>query len=79
MKAYRTHATITSPKKLVLKDLPFKRGEHVEVLLLGRDADQEAATEEFKALLRETQSLHQVKTIGEAQIAEEAAAYRVGR
>ncbi len=79
MRAYRTYLTIGDPKRIVLTNLPFRRGERVEVLLLTRSTDRETVAPDLKALLKDTQSLPQVQTISEAEIATEVSAYRSGQ
>ena len=78
MEAYRTYLTITDPQQVVLKNVPFRPGQRVEVLLLTHNADETTA-QEMRALFRETQSLPQVKTLSDVEIAAEVAAYRSGQ
>jgi hypothetical protein len=79
MEAYRTYLTITDPRRVVLKNVPFQAGQRVEVLLLTHDAGDATTVQEMKTLFRETQSLPQVKALSEAEIAAEVAAYRGGQ
>lgn len=75
MRAYKTHLTVTDPKRVVLTDLPFRAGQRIEVLILREDSPDNAARD-FELLLKETQSLPQAQAISEADIAAEIAAYR---
>ncbi len=76
MRAYRKHITIDGPKHTVLKDLPFRPGQKVEVVLIAKDDEPDARIEALKQLLKDTQVLPQAKTISEDEIAEEVTAYR---
>jgi hypothetical protein len=78
MEAYRTYLTIKDPRQVVLKNVPFRPGQRVEVLLITRDADATTA-QKLKALFKETQSLPQAKTLSDAEIAAEVVAYRSGQ
>ncbi|MCL6613552.1 MAG: hypothetical protein K6U03_02845 [Firmicutes bacterium] len=79
MEAYRTYIIITDPKQVVLRDLPFRPGQRVEVLLITSNMDETVFVREIKALFQETQSLPQVKTLTDADIEAEVTAYRNGR
>jgi antitoxin ParD1/3/4 len=76
MEAYRTYITITDPQQVVLRDVPFQAGQRVEVLILTYNVDM---VQEMKALFKETQSLPQVKTLSDEDIAAEVVAYRSGQ
>ncbi len=75
MQAYKTRLVIKEPGQIILSNLPFKQGEHVEVLVLSQDPT-EACAKQLEDLLKETQGLPQVRKITEHDIAEEISAYR---
>lgn len=79
MKAYRTYITVTDPKKIVLNDVPFERGERVEALLLAREESDPGTVQELDSLLKASQGLPQIQTLSDDDIAAEVAAYRSGR
>ncbi len=79
MEAYRTYVTITDPQQVVLNNVPFRPGQRVEILILSRASDEAALAEDLRALLRDTQSLPNVKRLSEADIIAEVAAYRNSR
>ena len=78
MEAYRTYLTINDPWQVVLRNVPFRPGQCVEVLLLTH-VDDVTAEQEMRALFEETQSLPQVKTLSDEEIAAEVMAHREGR
>lgn len=75
MKAIKRTVTIEDPERLILTNLPFSKGQRVEVVLLG---EEESAYQisEIRELFRTTQALPQIQQIGEDEIAAEIAAYR---
>lgn len=77
--AYRKKIKLDDPKRTVLTDLPFRAGAVVEVLVIEDEEERKARIEEFKRLLKDTQSLPQAQTITEAEIAAEIIAHREGR
>ncbi len=79
MKAYKTFATVQEPKKLVLDEVPFDKGQRVEVLVLAPDQDETERVVRLKALFKETQDLPQVQAITEEDIALEIERYRIGQ
>jgi len=78
MLAYKKYVTIKDPKNLVLKGLPFRAGQRVEVVMIA-DEEQKARVQELQKLLKKTQKLPKAKAISENEIAEEIKAYRAGR
>jgi len=62
-----------------LTDLPFRKGQRVEVVMIAEDDERTARNEKLRALFRKTQSLPQVQAISDDMIAEEVEAYRAGR
>jgi len=75
MKAYKTFATVQEPNKLVLDDVPFAKGQRVEVLLLAPDQDKTDRVLWLKSLFKETQALPQIQAITEEDIAAEIKRY----
>ncbi len=75
MLAYKKYVIITDPNRLTLKGLPFKPGQRVEVVMIAEE-DQKAHLSDVKALLKQTQRLPEARSISEAEIAAEIAAYR---
>ena len=76
MKAYREYLTIEDPKPVVLSDVPFRAGEHVEVVMLATDDNLSTHTEELQTLFKNTQRLPQAQAISEKDIAVEIETYR---
>ena len=79
MKAHKMFATVKDPGKLVLDDVPFDKGQRVEVLLLAPDQDETDRVTRLKSLFKETQGLPQMQTITEEEIAGEIDRYRSGQ
>jgi hypothetical protein len=76
MEAYRTYVTIKDPQQVVLENVPFRPGQRVEVLLIASKSDEMGRSPGIQALFKETQSLPQIRSLSEEDIAEEVAAYR---
>jgi hypothetical protein len=79
MRAYKDYLTIKDPKRVVLSDVPFRPGEHVEVVMLATDDSLSAHIKGLQALFKKTQGLPQAETITEEDIAAEIEAYRRGK
>lgn len=79
MLAYKRYVTVKEPGNLVLTGLPFKPGQSVEVVMIAEDEEKAQALKSLNALLKETQTLPQAKSISEAQITGEVMAYRAAR
>ena len=79
MLAYKKYVTINDPTKIELTDLPFRKGQRVEVVMIAEDDERTARNEKLRALFWKTQSLPQVQAISDDMIAEEVEAYRAGR
>jgi len=84
METFRVRTTISKDGKLSIKDLPFRPGAKVEVIVREETkkvsaAKRKALAEEMKALFKEIQSLPQARTITEEEIAAEIAAYRASK
>ncbi len=75
MLAYKKDVIITDPKRLTLKGLPFKPGQRVKVVIIAEE-DQNVHLADVRALLKQTQGLPEARSISEAEIAAEIAAYR---
>lgn len=76
MQAYRTHLIITDPEHVTVSNLPFRPGQHVEVLFIADETNRAVLTQELQTLLKKTQALPQAKTLTEDEIAAEIAVYR---
>lgn len=79
MFAYKKYVTIKDPENLVLKKLPFRSGQRVEIVIIAEDEKKKVSTQELKKLFKKTQKLPKAKAVSEDQIAEEIQAYRAGR
>lgn len=78
MFAYKKYVTIKDPENLVLKKLPFRSGQRVEIVMIAED-EKKVSAQELKKLFKKTQKLPKAKAVSEDQIAEEIQAYRAGR
>ncbi len=78
MAAYETRLTIEDPDRLELRNLPFKPGQHVKVIVLEED-EIEQRMHRWRELFRRTQALPEAQSLTEADIAGEIKAYREGR
>lgn len=78
MLAYKQYVTIIDPAKMELTNLPFHKGQRVEVVMIAED-DKLAQVDELRALFKTTQALPQVQAISEDMIADEIEEYRAGR
>jgi hypothetical protein len=76
MKAYRKYITIQDPKHVVLADVPFRSGQHIEVVLVPTDDDLSTHIQALQTLFKTTQGLPQAQAISENEIAMEVEAYR---
>ncbi|HEY0375796.1 MAG TPA: hypothetical protein VGC87_02450 [Pyrinomonadaceae bacterium] len=79
LKAFRTYLTIKDPKQVVISDLPFRKGQRVEVVVLARDETDAARIQDLKDLLKAIQSLPQAQALSEEDIAREIESYRSGQ
>jgi len=75
MEAWRKQIVISDPKRLTLKDLPFRSGQRVEVLIVS-DEEKEERLNRWRHLFRTTQELPEAQAITENEIAAEIDAYR---
>ena len=75
MLAYKKYVTISDPAKIELNNLPFRKGQRVEVVMIAEDDDREKRVDELRALFKKTQALPQAK----AMIAEEIEEYQAQR
>lgn len=78
MNAYKVYVTIEDPNNVVLSNLPFQRGQRVEVIILAEDNERSAISQKISDLFDKTQSLPEVQNITEEDIAAEISAYRRG-
>jgi antitoxin ParD1/3/4 len=79
MLAHKQYVTISDPAKMELTNLPFRKGQRVEVVMIAEDDDKSDRVDELRALFKKTQALPQAKAISEDMIAEEIEEYRAGR
>jgi len=79
MLAHKQYITITDPSRLELTNLPFHKGQRVEVVMIAEDNDKVARLDELRTLFKTTQALPQIQAISDETIAEEIEAYRAGR
>jgi len=75
MLAYKKYVTIKNKDSLTLKGLPFKSGQRIKVVMIAED-DKDVYLADLQALLKQTQSLPEARSISEDEIAVEIAAYR---
>jgi len=76
MRAYRTYSTVEQSGTVVLKDIPFRPGEHIEILLIGMEDHHKALADEFRTLSFKTQQLPQIQELTELDILVEIEAYK---
>ncbi len=79
MLAYKQYVTISDPARMELTNLPFRKGQRIEVVMIAEDDNRSAQIDELRALFKKTQALPQVQTISDDMISEEIEAYRAGR
>lgn len=79
MLAHKQYITITDPSRLELTNLPFCKGQRVEVVMIVEDNDKVARLDELRTLFKTTQALPQIQAISDETIAEEIEAYRAAR
>jgi antitoxin ParD1/3/4 len=79
MLAHKQYITITDPARLELTNLPFRKGQRVEVVLIAEDNDKAARLDELRVLFKTTQALPSAQAISDEMIAEEVEAYRANR
>jgi|GEM_PF-607807 len=81
METFRIRTTVSKDGKLSIKGLPFRPGAKVEVIV-REEARKVSASQrkelasEMQAVFKEIKSLPQARTITEAEISDEIAAYR---
>jgi hypothetical protein len=78
MATYETRLTLQDPERLELRNLPFRPGQRVKVIVL-EDDDIEQRVRRWRELFQRTQALPQARTLTEEEIAAEIDAYREGR
>lgn len=76
MQTYRTLLVVEDPSRIILSNLPFRRGQLVEVIVLGEEKDSQTQARQLASLFKETQTLPQVQQLTEEDIEAEIAAYR---
>lgn len=78
MKSYRTQSTITEAHQLVVSDVPFDAGEEVEIVVRAKNGNEAGQVRELRDLFKKTQSLPQIQTLTDEDIAREVEAHRNG-
>jgi antitoxin ParD1/3/4 len=78
MLAYKQYVTISDPSKMELTNLPFRKGQRIEVVMIADDDDRAVRVEELQNLFKNTQALPHIQAISEDMIAEEIEKYRSG-
>jgi hypothetical protein len=78
MKAVRRVVRIDDPSRVVLEDLPFCKGQEVEILVLSKEEVHDSV-EELRRLFHRTQALPQARALTEEEILAEVDAFRSGR
>ncbi|NEX19868.1 hypothetical protein G3480_05990 [Thiorhodococcus mannitoliphagus] len=78
MTAYRTQVTIEDPARLELRNLPFRPGQHIKVILVD-DAEHEQRARRWRDLFARTQALPQATQLTDEDISREIEAYRSGQ
>ncbi len=76
MQAYKKNITIKESNSITLSNLPFKKGQKVEIVILVKEESiKPSHINEVKKLFKETQSLTQIKNLSEEDIRLEIEAY----
>lgn len=78
MTTYRQLVTIEDPDELVLRGLPFRRGQKVEVVVSAQD-ERAQALQAMRDLFTRTQELPEAAAVTDEEIAAEVAAVRSAR
>jgi hypothetical protein len=76
MNAVRTYTQINSLGNLILENLPFKKGEFVEVLVIPAKNEEFGLTDEWELLFKDIQNNEVSKNIGDEDITQEINLYR---
>jgi hypothetical protein len=76
MLAYKQYVTINDPAKMELNNLPFRKGQRVEIVMIADDDDRAVRVDELRELFKKTQALPQIQAISDDIIAEEIEKYR---
>lgn len=75
MPDYTTSIIIDDPNNIVLSDLPFKRGQKVQIQI-NLIEDELSLVERWKTLFNKTQQLHADNPLTDEEIAAEIKDYR---
>jgi hypothetical protein len=79
MAAYRREMVIDDPNRVVLSDLPFQRGDRVEITIEKEIPKPTSRIEEWDELFRETDRCPEIRRLTEEEVAEEIAHIRAGQ
>lgn len=78
MTTYKLDFTIEDPDRVVISNLPFQRGDRVEITISTKDREErKALVRELQDLFKTTQSLPSSIAITEEEIEAEIEAYRI--
>lgn len=79
MNIYQKTLVIQDPNQLVLSDLPFQKGQQVEVMIIAKNYDREALANKLRDFFKEVQALHADNPLTEEEIESEIEDYRRGK
>jgi hypothetical protein len=79
MNTYHKTLVIQDPNQLVLSDLPFQKGQQVEVMIIPKNYDRVALANQLQDFFKEVQVLHADNPLTEEEIAAEIEDYRKGK
>jgi hypothetical protein len=79
MNTYHKTLVIEYPNQLVLSDLPFQKGQQVEVTIIPKNYDREALANQLRDFFKEVQALHADNPLTEEEIEAEVEDYRRGQ
>ncbi|AKE64023.1 MAG: hypothetical protein IM473_17620 [Microcystis sp. M015S2] len=79
MNIYQKTLVIQDPNQLVLSDLPFQKGQQVEVMIIAKNYDREALANKLRDFFKEVQALHADNPLTEEEIEAEIEDYRRGK
>jgi len=79
MLAHKQYVTIIDPARLELTNLPFRKGQRIEVVLIAEESDKGARIDELRTLFKTTQALPKLQSLSDEMIAEEIETYRASR
>lgn len=78
MYVHKQHLTIQDPNHVVLSQVPFSKGQKIEVLLIAENEQPTKDSKNLKALFKETQSLSHIQKLSLQEIEAEVHLFRSG-